>query len=381
MKYNIHINGLRHHDFAKRLDELYERAPGRRMSISIEHDNPSETNAVIVYFGKYMVGYVRSRERELAYSLIKASGREVMMGTIVAVDREKKWLEMELTSERPPAPCTESTPKPLAGWHYDGQLLPCDEPEQRLYTMLSLLEMNAETLTPWDEDAEEWLEYIEKNLWRDFSRETYHQTTRILDLLTKGGKQIAEYRQKADRVQLAIDAMGSPETRRLQTIQILDLAKTENLTLLRQSYGDRAAECCKALPEALVALFREDGEKLMARLWYLHLPRKQTRAIKTLLALLVRLETEKDPRASIVLTEQWLLNWAAQQKDKTKADVVKEIISAFEMEKSNPQLAMQMQKMTEECCAPKPTQINQLNMGNGTQQLPPDVNLPKLPTL
>ena len=76
MKHRIIINGLRHHDFKGRLDELYKLAPGRRMAISIEHDNPKETDAVIVYWGKELVGYVRSgKDRELAYTLIKTSGR------------------------------------------------------------------------------------------------------------------------------------------------------------------------------------------------------------------------------------------------------------------------------------------------------------------
>ena len=58
--YRFAITGLRHHDFANRLDELYDKAMGKRMSISIEHDNPGEMDAVIVYWGRCFVGYVRS---------------------------------------------------------------------------------------------------------------------------------------------------------------------------------------------------------------------------------------------------------------------------------------------------------------------------------
>ena len=58
--YKFIINGLRHHDFKDKLDELYEFAPGHRMSISIEHDNAHEEDAVIVYLGSKCVGYVRS---------------------------------------------------------------------------------------------------------------------------------------------------------------------------------------------------------------------------------------------------------------------------------------------------------------------------------
>ena len=58
--YRFAITGLRHHDFANRLNELYDKAMGKRMSISIEHDNPGEMDAVIVYWGRCFVGYVRS---------------------------------------------------------------------------------------------------------------------------------------------------------------------------------------------------------------------------------------------------------------------------------------------------------------------------------
>ena len=74
--YRFAITGLRHHDFANRLDELYDKAMGKRMSISIEHDNPGEMDAVIVYWGRCFVGYVRSgTDREKACSLILSSGR------------------------------------------------------------------------------------------------------------------------------------------------------------------------------------------------------------------------------------------------------------------------------------------------------------------
>jgi len=46
--YRFPINGIRHHDFKGRLDELYELAPGKRMSISVEHDNVGEVDAAIV---------------------------------------------------------------------------------------------------------------------------------------------------------------------------------------------------------------------------------------------------------------------------------------------------------------------------------------------
>ena len=70
------------------------------MSISIEHNNPGEQDAVIVYCGKDFVGYVRSgSDKNLAVSLIKSSGRDSLLGRIKGVDRENNWLMMEITSE------------------------------------------------------------------------------------------------------------------------------------------------------------------------------------------------------------------------------------------------------------------------------------------
>lgn len=98
--YTFAITGLRHHDFANRLDELYDNAMGKRMSISIEHDNPGEMDAVIVYWGRNFVGYVRSgTDRERACSLILSSGRGTMLGKIVEVDRDHRVLWMEIVTD------------------------------------------------------------------------------------------------------------------------------------------------------------------------------------------------------------------------------------------------------------------------------------------
>ena len=401
MKHRIIINGLRHHDFKGRLDELYELAPGRRMAISIEHDNPKETDAVIVYWGKELVGYVRSgKDRELAYTLIKTSGRGSLLGKITGVERDNRWLWMELNAQGETCPIVAHTPSALDDWHFDGKLLPGEEEELRLHTMLCNIETTVEQQEPWDDDMEQWLDYTKKNLWRDISCETYMQMGRILDLLTEGAKAHPEYKQKARQLQVAIDAMGSPEMLRLQAMQIVMKAKSKEMDLLLLHYGDKASDCASQLPDVLTHLFFEDGEYCMGRLWYLHRPYKQIQEVKTLLAMAVRLNDEaKASTTTPSISEQWLITWGTLQKDKAKAEVVREIIETFEMEHSNPELARQMQRMMDGCNAPmqqadainrqtealktmaaKPaTQINQLNMGNGTQQMPPDINIPKLP--
>lgn len=382
MEYKFPINGLRHHDFKGRLDELYELAPGRRMSISIEHDNPVEKDAIIVYCGKDFVGYVRSgHDRELAYSIIQASGRGALLGKIVEVDRTARWLWMEVSTQAVPTRQADCAPSVLSDWEFDGDLLKSDESETRLHTMISNLEMTLEENEPWDDDMEQWLEYIEQNLWRDISRETSARVLHIQQLLDDGAEAQQDYRQKKPRLQRTIDAMGSPEVRQMQAMQIMEKANSKEMDLLLLSYGDKAMESIKKLPELLTQLFLKDGEAFMAKLWYLHRPYKQVQAVKTLLAMMVRLNSLDAKASKPRITQQWLTDWALRQKDKAKAEVVREILSTFELEQSNPKLAGQIQQMMDGCNTPAKgdTHINQLNMGDGTQQLPTNLELPKLP--
>lgn len=351
--YKLRINGLRHHDFQDRLDELYEHAPGHRMSISIEHDNVAEQDAVIVYWGKYFVGYVRSGEdRELALSLIQASERAIMLGRITGFDRDNRWLWMEISSQQEPTPTKNSPSTILTDWHFEGKTLRLDEAEERLHAMLCNLEMTVEQQEPWDEDMEQWLEYCEENLWLDISLETSEHVARILGLLTDGSNTHTEYKKAANRLQMAIDRMGSPETRRRQAEQIIKKAHSYDMNVLLLHYGDKAKESIRQLPQVLIDLFLEDGEIFMGRLWYLHRPTKQIQAIKTLLAMMIRLKDDEAKKPAPDIPEQWLIAWGTRQKDKVKAEVVKEIVSTFEMEKLKPMLISQMQEMTDGCNMP-----------------------------
>ena len=289
--YRFTVNGLRHHDFAERLDELCRLAPGRRLTLSIEADNPGEADAVIAYLGSRCVGYVRSGQRAEACALIRASRQEVLQGRVVGTDRQRRWLTVEVTAARlklPPLPETDS-PHLLSRWSFEGRTLPVDEAEHRLHAMLASLQMVLEPCEPWEDDVEEWLEYIERQLWRDISSETSAQVAHILHLLTDGTPRHPLYADKALRLQLAIERMGSPEVRRRQAQHIVELARSAHMDELLCHYGQRAGEALLSLPEELARLFLTDSELLMGRLWYLRLPRHQVRALRTLLAMLARL--------------------------------------------------------------------------------------------
>lgn len=298
--YRFTVNGLRHHDFAERLDELCRLAPGRRLTLCVEPDNPGEADAVIAYLGSRCVGYVRSGQRAEACALIRASRQEVLQGRVVGTDRQRRWLTVEMTAARLTLPSQPEAGRShlLSRWSFEGRTLPVDEAERRLHAMLASLQIVLESCEPWEDDVEEWLEYIERQLWRDISSETSAQVAHILRLLTDGTPRHPLYADKALRLQLAIERMGSPEVRRRQAQHIVELARSAHMDELLCHYGQRAGEAVLSLPAELKRLFQDDGELLMGRLWYLRLPRHQVRALRTLLAMTVRLHDDERPAPS-----------------------------------------------------------------------------------
>ena len=346
------INGLRHHDFKDRLDELYEIAPARRVSISIEHENAHEEDAVIVYMGNKCVGYVRSgNDRETACAIIRTSGRDSLLGKIVGVERKNRWLFMEVKTECEVVKTVDSRQNVLSGWEFDDKVLPMEESVHRLHTMLDNLKMVLECEEPWDEDMEEWLKYVEENMWRDISKENSEKISEILALLSSGCEHLPEYKEKASRLQYSIDYMASPEVRRFQAQQIIERAHSRDMDLLLLYYGERAKEKILQFPLELKKLFLQDGEVFMGRIWYLHCPYRQVSAILTILSMIVRIQDNEGECASDNIPRKWLMEWG--NRDLENAIAVDRILKTYELEKQNPLLAKQLQEMQDKNCEKK----------------------------
>ena len=343
--YRFAITGLRHHDFANRLNELYDKAMGKRMSISIEHDNPGEMDAVIVYWGRCFVGYVRSgTDREKACSLILSSGRGSMFGKIVEVDRDHRVLWMEIVTDVEPQTVCLPSVCPFANWDYDDKILPLSQQEVQVHTMLNCLEMVIEAGEPWNSEMEEWLSAVEENLWCAISCETTQQIIRIIEMMTNAPNH-PQYKAGKDRLQQALDHMGSPEVRRLQCQKIFANAESNDMLQLLCYYGDRAEDAVASLPSVFVMMFLRDGESAMGKLWYMHYPRKKIRAIMSLLAMKVHMmKNEKKPLERSI-PQQWLANWTKEQHSEMATAVITKCVSDFELQHTSPQVYNELQSL------------------------------------
>lgn len=285
--HKLTIKGIGYHDFKGRLDELYQIALGRRMTLSIEHENEAQWDAVIAYMGNAFVGYVRTEERLKAVSLIHQSGKQVLFAYVTAINREMRELIVDVNTQGEIEVEEETVRDILANWEYDGQVLPQDEAELRLKTMLSALDELVSDGVQWDADMEEYLQYVEHNAWRNISNEAYQTLRQLLATLTAAGEGNESYRSAASRIQSVIDSMGSPHTRKKQVEHIIALAKSKEIERLVVSSGDTASEAVMQLPDVLGDLFLTDPCLLMGRLWYLRQPYVKVRAIITLLAMMM----------------------------------------------------------------------------------------------
>lgn len=143
--------------------------------------------------------------------------------------------------------------------------------------------------------------------------------------------------------------MGSPETRQRQARWLLETARGEEMKRVRMAYGERASEVVRMLPEVFVDMFLNDGEMLMARLWYLRQSGTVVRGILTLIALSIILKEETQEISLTDIPREWIIAWARRRENEKKADVVHQLIADFALERNDDALARQLDEMQRFC--------------------------------
>lgn len=349
MIFRFPIIGIRHHDFKGRLNELYELAPGKRVTMSIEHENPVETDAVICFLGGEHLGYVRTGEdHDRALGVLKSLGRRSVIGKVTDVDRECRIIWMETRSDTAVSVERQAHPAFLDSLRYDGPMIPMPKGMVQLHSMIDTLEMLVEDREPWDEEMETYLDAVMELGWMDISVEFRSQLEHTLHMLTMADD-MEGYREAACRLQYFIDFMGSPETRQRQARWLLETARGEEMKRVRMAYGERASEVVRMLPEVFVDMFLNDGEMLMARLWYLRQSGTTVRGILTLIALSIILKEETQEISLTDIPREWIIAWARRRENEKKADVVHQLIADFALERNDDALARQLDEMQRFC--------------------------------
>lgn len=287
-KYRFHVVGIRHHDYANNLDELYERAEGKSMTMYIEEENLMEENAVRVYLASKFVGYVRTgAERMLAVELLR-DGRLSVMGKVVEIDREYRMITIEVDTDVVSECKGRERGRKLRNWKYYGEKLLQTDEEITLKAMLNNLQMSLEQQEEWNDNMTQYMDFIEQNFWRDVSRESQHQLVVIEQLLTANSDVMLKYKEAAQRVAYILTDVNSPEARQRLVDLMKEQAKSKQVAFMIKDTDDANKKVNK-IPYTLRRLYDNNPQEYVGRLRYMRCPYSQIRQLQTLMVMRIAL--------------------------------------------------------------------------------------------
>lgn len=287
-KYRFHVVGIRHHDYANNLDELYERAEGKSMTMYIEEENLMEENAVRVYMASKFVGYVRTgAERMLAVELLR-DGRLSVMGKVVEIDREYRMITIEVDTDVVSECKGRERGRKLRNWKYYGEKLLQTDEEITLKAMLNNLQMSLEQQEEWNDNMTQYMDFIEQNFWRDVSRESQHQLVVIEQLLTANSDVMLKYKEAAQRVAYILTDVNSPEARQRLVDLMKEQAKSKQVAFMIKDTDDANKKVNK-IPYTLRRLYDNNPQEYVGRLRYMRCPYSQIRQLQTLMVMRIAL--------------------------------------------------------------------------------------------
>jgi len=294
-KYYFHVVGIRHHDFEDRLEELYAKAEGKCMSLHLEEENVMEKNAVRVHLVSEFVGYVASgEERELAEKIVRGE-RLSVMGRVVEINREYRNITLEVNTDAKIDCKGRELYKVLKKWDYKGELLRQADEDVTLKGVMNNLQMHIEQQMPCNNEMTQYLDFIEKNLWRDAGVETHCQLDTITHLLTANSDVVKGYVEAVNRLRFIRSNVNSPESRQHQVDYLYELSQGREIHDIIHHIGLEAAnKAIDKLPKQLVRMFDRDPQEYAGHLWYMPWSYKQLRKMQTLTVMRIALKTMND---------------------------------------------------------------------------------------
>lgn len=312
------VVGLRHHAWSDRIQQLDEIGVGQTVMLSVDATNPVEPNAVIVFMGKTLLGYVRTgADREEALRCIETSGSPVLMGHIVEVDVNLSMVWVEADEEREESAPSQCLQSELNAWHYTGPVLPMDNDTRLFHMQAEVLLVQLRQQHPWNASMAEALQTVTGECWRDVSAEGECRLRQIASLLEAYPPEPC-CTEAAQQVRHAIDGLGSNHARLCLTQIILQVAHREDTLFFLLSHSKELEAVATPLPHELLCMFLQDPLLFMGTLRYKRLGRTDLCGLFTLLAMhIVLLERQTGSPLTLASTpEGYKLQWSGDSHAK-----------------------------------------------------------------
>ena len=308
-KQELHIVALPYYEVGACLDEFMSEAIGRAMTLKPEPTNPVDANAIRAYDwqGRH-IGYVASYNLQLAWQLLRGSGRPSLRGSAVAVNKEHKCVtfgcEVKTVGE-----VQDIYPQgPFTSWTYTGPLLKPTQAMTKLEYMPVELWARLDERPTWDDcKREDFMALLERFCelsqydisaeMEDYRRRLYLRLMdtddealhRLADELRMSIGRMGRGLKGGDILDYWLDVLSSPRT----VSALLPNSKNYDVEEVRSQLED--------FPEELYDLWLRDRGQFIQKVRYLHIPGKVLWQFVSGIAF-VEAATRKD--LAIVIDEQ-----------------------------------------------------------------------------
>lgn len=297
---HITVKGIPYNDFALTQDALWSMGTSTPVTLIIEHNNVAESNAVAVYIGVKKVGYVRTSQRRTVCQRIEMAQNHMLPGHISGMDKDTStmyvWVNCDSATDEPFEPQLPAC-SPFANYSYKGSMLHDSEQLQHLYVAVPQLLEKVQKGTPWNEEMTSLMDYVLEYIWLDISAEGLHRMDHLLKQLRDfaSGEDAGKYLKAADKLEQAIDDLGSPRIRNKQLEWLQAQADSERIGIIMKLVKARIEDIIAGIPEDFLVEFSENPSIAIGSLRYQRLPYEKLKGIYTALALYMRYEHFRFP--------------------------------------------------------------------------------------
>ena len=278
----IHIVALPYYDVGGCLDDFLAKAQGRAMTLRPDPANDFDMCAVCAYDwqGRH-VGYVASHDLKEAWQTIRGSGRKSLRGHVVEVNGEHKCLLFECHVETLGEADDLYPTASYQEWMYT---VPVLKATQELVTLDYMMDEISERLDEYEEWSDEDWEDFETLTARFCQLSRYDLSGEMSDFrrrlcLRLMGIDGIRFGGLAEELKMAFGRTGR-EVNGGEVLsywmRIISEPKTiKPLMVCRHEYdADKLRRELERFPESMFELWLENRERFVAKLLYMHIPRR-----------------------------------------------------------------------------------------------------------